>query len=65
MSDANPLRAAREAAGLTQVEVARRWGRTQPQVTRVENADIDTLRVGTIRTYLEAVGAHLELEVRR
>lgn len=43
------------------MEVAAAWGRTQPQVTRVENANIDSLRIGTVRSYLEAVGSTLML----
>lgn len=61
MNPANRLRLVRQAAGLTQVEVAAAWGRTQPQVTRVENANIDSLRIGTVRSYLEAVGSTLML----
>ncbi len=61
MSVPNRLREVRLAAGLTQTDAAEAWGRTQPQVTRVEKADLDTLRIGTVRSYLEAVGARMVL----
>lgn len=55
------LKQARLSAGLTQVQLAKRWGRTQPQVARAENSDIDSLKVSTVRTFLEAAGQTLEL----
>jgi len=46
---------ARERAGLTQAEVARRMGTTQPAVARLERGDADP-RLSTIERYAEVVG---------
>jgi len=45
----------RERAGLTQAEVARRMGTTQPAVARLERGDADP-RLSTIERYAEVVG---------
>lgn len=49
------LAAARERAGLTQAEVARRMGTTQPAVARLERGEADP-RLSTIERYAEVVG---------
>lgn len=56
------LRELREQAGLTQAELAARIGVGQRQVSKIENGDLDSARVGTIRGYVEAVGGSLELD---
>ncbi|WEG10664.1 helix-turn-helix transcriptional regulator [Microbacterium horticulturae] len=56
------LRELREALGLTQEELAERIGVGQRQVSKIENGDLDSARVGTIRKYLEAVGGDLVVE---
>lgn len=56
------LRELREEAGLTQVQLAERIGVGQRQVSKIENGDLDSARVGTVRGYLEAVGGELALE---
>lgn len=53
---ANDLRGARKASGLTQSEVASRWGRSQSQVVRVETSDPDTMHLKTLRSYVAALG---------
>ncbi|HET8930687.1 MAG TPA: XRE family transcriptional regulator [Acidimicrobiales bacterium] len=53
----------RHAAGLTQTEVAERWGRHQSSVARIENTDLDTIAIGTLRAYLGALDATLHLDV--
>ena len=50
---------ARERAGLTQAEVARRMGTTQPAVARLERGEADP-RLSTIERYAEVVGWQLE-----
>ncbi|MCT1686058.1 helix-turn-helix transcriptional regulator [Pseudoglutamicibacter cumminsii] len=56
------LRELREQAGLTQAQLAERIGVGQRQVSKIENGDIDSAKVGTVRKYLEAVGGSLTLE---
>lgn len=56
------LRELRERAGLTQAEVAARIGVGQRQVSKIEHGDLDSTKIGTIRSYLEAVGGTLVLE---
>lgn len=53
------LRAARERAGLTQVELAARLGIGQPTVAEFEN-DKTNLTEATAARYLEACGAELQ-----
>jgi transcriptional regulator with XRE-family HTH domain len=52
------LRDAREAAGLTQTEAARLVGRSQPWVTKVENAQIVKLRMSDLEELLRAYGLY-------
>ena len=56
------LRELREQAGLTQTQLAERIGVGQRQVSKIENGDLDSAKVGTIRRYLEAVGGGLAVE---
>jgi predicted XRE-type DNA-binding protein len=55
---------ARQAAGLTQAEVAERMGVTQSQVARVEKQGYENYSLRTLRRYLEAVGGELEVTIR-
>jgi HTH-type transcriptional regulator/antitoxin HipB len=57
------LLAAREEAGLTQAEVARRIGTHKSAISRMENHAED-IRVSTLQRYAEAVGCFLSLELR-
>jgi DNA-binding XRE family transcriptional regulator len=50
---------ARERVGLTQVEVARRMGTTQPAVARFEAGDTDP-RLSTVERYAQVVGLRLQ-----
>jgi len=52
------LRQAREAAGLTQDEVARRLKTKKSAISRIEN-HADDVRLSTLRKYADAVGANL------
>jgi hypothetical protein len=57
-----PLAALRAARGLTQAEVARASGLTQGEISRLERRlDLDGVRVGTLRRYIEALGGQLDL----
>ncbi|MCJ1715179.1 helix-turn-helix domain-containing protein [Curtobacterium sp. VKM Ac-2922] len=59
---AHHLRELRELAGLTQAQLADRIGVGQRQVSKIEHGDLDNAKVGTLRSYLEAVGGALVLE---
>lgn len=59
---AHRLRELREQAGLTQAQLAERIGVGQRQISKIERGDIDSAKIGTIRTYLEAVGGELAIE---
>ncbi len=56
------LRQAREAAGLTQEEVARILRTKKSAISRIEN-HADDVRLSTIRRYAEAVGANLQIRL--
>ncbi|UNX56083.1 helix-turn-helix domain-containing protein [Georgenia sp. TF02-10] len=56
------LRELREQAGLTQAQLAERIGVGQRQVSKIEHGDLDNAKIGTIRSYLEAVGGGLAAE---
>lgn len=56
------LRELREQLDLTQDELAKRIGVGQRQVSKIERGDIDSARIGTVRRYLEAVGAGFSVE---
>ncbi|MCL2778056.1 MAG: helix-turn-helix domain-containing protein [Polyangiaceae bacterium] len=58
-----PLAELRDFAGSkTQVDVTRASGIPQPEVSKIERRpDIDVLSVATLRKYIEAIGAELEL----
>lgn len=57
------LRELREAAELTQVELAKRLDVSQNRVSRIEHGDISRAQVDTLRRYVEAIGGHLRIEV--
>ena len=59
---AHRRRELREAAGLTQTELAERIGVGQRQVSKIKHGDLDSAKIGTIRRYLEAVGGDLSIE---
>jgi len=56
------LRQAREAAGLTQDEVAQRLQTKKSAISRIEN-HADDVRLSTIRRYAKAVGADLQIRL--
>ncbi len=56
------LRKAREDAGLTQEEIARRLKTKKSAISRIENHSED-IRLSTLKDYVEAVGKKLHLEI--
>ncbi len=56
------LRELRQEAGLTQAQLAERIGVGQRQVSKIENGDLDSAKIGTIRAYLQAVGGDMAIE---
>jgi len=56
------LRELREQAGLTQQQLAERIGVGQRQVSEIERGDLDSVKIGTIRNYLQAVGGGVAIE---
>ena len=56
------LRQARDAAGLTQEEVARRLRTKKSAISRIEN-HADDVRLSTLRRYADAVGANLQIRL--
>lgn len=56
------LRQARQAAGLTQEQVARQLGTHKSAISRIENHAED-VRLSTLRAYAQAVGATLQIQL--
>ena len=56
------LRQAREEAGLTQEQVAKKLKTKKSAISRIENHAED-IRLSTLEKFAEAVGKHLHLEV--
>jgi DNA-binding XRE family transcriptional regulator len=54
---------ARQAAGLTQEQVAQRLGVSQAQVARIEKRGYDAYTLTTLRRYVQALGEGFRLEV--
>lgn len=57
------LAEARQAAGLTQNEMAKRLGVSQAQVARIEKRGYDAYTLNTLRRYVQALGKEYALEV--
>jgi DNA-binding XRE family transcriptional regulator len=58
------LRQARESAGLTQEDVARRLHTKKSAISRIEN-HADDVRLSTLKRYAEAVGTNLQIKLAR
>jgi transcriptional regulator with XRE-family HTH domain len=54
---------ARQAAGLTQAELAQRFGVSQTQVARMEKRGYDAYTLTTLRRYVAALGEGYSLSV--
>lgn len=59
------LRNLREEAGVTQVVLAKQIGVGQNRVSQMEHGKITSARVSTLRKYLQALGADLEISIKR
>ena len=57
------LRQAREKAGLTQEEVAKRLETKKSAISRIEN-NVGSIRISTLERYARAIGWQLSLELR-
>jgi DNA-binding XRE family transcriptional regulator len=57
------LAARRRSAGLSQADVARRMGTSQPAIARLEAGAVDA-RLSTLERYAAAVGLRLEVRLR-
>jgi DNA-binding XRE family transcriptional regulator len=55
---------ARQAAGLTQAELAERLGVSQAQVARIEKRGYDTYTLTTLRRYVQALGQEYSLDIQ-
>jgi len=56
------LRQAREEAGITQEELAKRLSTKKSAISRIENHAED-IRLSTLKTYLEAIGKKLQIHI--
>ena len=54
---------ARQAAGLTQAQLAERLGVSQSQVAKIERRGYEAYTLTTLRRYVRALGADFALEV--
>ena len=54
---------ARQKAGLTQVELAKRLGVSQAQVARMEKRGYDAYTLNSLRRYVQALGEEFSLDV--
>ncbi len=52
----------RRAAGFNQSEIAKRWGRGQSQVSKVERAP-DSVEIATLAGYVRALGGNLSITI--
>jgi transcriptional regulator with XRE-family HTH domain len=57
------LRELREAANLTQIDLAGRLKVSQNRVSRIEHGDVERAQLDTLPRYAEAVGGRLRVEV--
>lgn len=53
-----------ERSGMTQAQVARRLGVTQPRISDLTRGKIDLFSIDTLVNMLTAAGLHLDLSVR-
>jgi HTH-type transcriptional regulator/antitoxin HipB len=56
------LRQARESAGMTQEQVAKKLSTRKSAISRIEN-HADDVRLSTLRRYAKAVGASLSIKL--
>ena len=58
-----PLRELRQAAGLSQEDVAERMDVSPARVAAIEGGDLETVMVHTLHRYAQALGATLHVEI--
>lgn len=59
--EAYALREARAEGGMTQVQLAKTMGVSQNRISRMENGDLSSMSLETIKRYIEALGGKLSL----
>lgn len=59
--DAYNLKQARKACNMTQVDLAKAMGVSQNRISRMENGDLGSMSLDTVRRYVEALGGHVTL----
>ena len=59
--DAYNLREARKACNMTQIQLANAMGVSQNRVSRMENGNIGSMSLDSIRRYVEALGGEITL----
>lgn len=55
------LSQARKRANVTQVQLAERMGVSQKRVSSIENGELDSARLGTLRRYVGGLGGELKV----
>jgi transcriptional regulator with XRE-family HTH domain len=58
------LAALREARGLSQAQLARVAGVSQPEVARIESGRFPNMKIGTLLRMVTALGGELEIAIR-
>jgi predicted XRE-type DNA-binding protein len=53
----------RRTAALTQVDVARNWGRSQSRVSSIESGTLASVEIGTLVEYVRALKGTVEIRV--
>lgn len=61
--DSYNLREARKACNVTQVQLAKAMGVSQNRVSRMENGELGSMSLDSIRRYIEAIGGSLSIVV--
>ncbi|MBI4635081.1 MAG: XRE family transcriptional regulator [Candidatus Rokubacteria bacterium] len=55
----------RERSGLTQVQLAKRIGVTQPAIARIESGKVRNMQLKTLLVFLAAMGARMTVDFTR
>lgn len=57
------LKELRKSLGKTQSEVAATLGISQARISQIENGDLDSMELETIRAYAAALGGHVDVTI--
>ncbi|MFG1703389.1 helix-turn-helix domain-containing protein [Nonomuraea sp. M3C6] len=57
------LKELRKSLGKTQADVAAALGISQARVSQIENGDLDSMELETIRAYAAALGGHVDVTI--